>query len=162
MTRDNNRLGMFELTGIPPAPCGVPKIQVSFDLDANGILNVAAKDEGTGRSNQIRITNEKGRLTQSDIDRMVADAEKYKAQDDNQKEKIATRNNLEQSVLQYKQAADNAGDKLSNSEKVVIILKCDEIMTWLDNNGLAEKDELDHQLKELQKACSPIMARIYR
>jgi heat shock protein 1/8 len=162
LTKDNNCLGTFELSGIPPAPRGVPKIEVSFDLDANGILNVTAKDEGTGRSNHIQIKNEKGRLSQAEIDRMVADAEKYKAEDDKQKEKISARNNLESSVFQIKQAVENAGEKLSSEDKEVVNKKCADVLLWLENNSLADKEEVDHQLQELQKICSPIMAKMYQ
>ena len=162
MTKDNNRLGTFELSGIPPAPRGVPKIEVSFDLDANGILNVSAKDEGTGLSNQIRIKNEKGRLSQAEIDRMVADAERYKEEDERQKERIAARNHLESSIFQMKQGAENAGDKLSTGDKEAVNKKCDEVLQWLDNNALADKEEYEHQLQEVQKVCSPIMTKIYQ
>jgi L1 cell adhesion molecule like protein len=89
MTRDNNLLGTFNLTGIPPAPRGVPKIEVTFDLDANGILNVSAKESSTGKSERITIQNDKGRLSKEEIDRMLADAEKYRAEDEKQKEKVS-------------------------------------------------------------------------
>ena len=103
MTKDNNLLGTFNLTGIPPAPRGVPKIEVTFDLDANGILNVSAKDISTGKSERITITNDKGRLSKADIDRMLAEAEKYKAEDEKQKEKITARNQLEGYIFSVKQ-----------------------------------------------------------
>merc|ERR1712072_1656595 len=95
MTKDNNLLGKFHLDGIPAAPRGVPQIEVTFDVDANGILNVSAQDKASGKSNQITITNEKGRLSQNDIDRMVAEAEKYKAEGDAHKEKVEAKNGLE-------------------------------------------------------------------
>ena len=95
MTKDNNRLGKFHLDGIPPAPRGVPQIEVTFDIDANGILNVSAQDKSTGKVNQITITNEKGRLSQADIDRMVSEAEKYAAEDESNKQKIEAKNGLE-------------------------------------------------------------------
>ena len=161
MTRDNNRLGTFELSGIAPAPRGVPKIEVTFELDANGILMVTAEDKATSRTNKITIKNEKGRLSQAEIDRMVSDAEKYKDEDNKQKERIAARNNLESSMYQFKQGAENAGDKLSADDKEAVNKKCSEIQNWLDNNSLAEKEEYDHQLQELQKFCSPIMSKIY-
>ena len=159
MTKDNNSLGRFELSGIPPAPRGVPKIEVTFD---NGILNVTAKDESTGKSNQIQIKNEKGRLSQAEIDKMVADAEKYQEEDKIQRERIAARNGLEQYVFQYKQAANEANsEKLSQADQELVINKCEETMRWLDNNSLAEKEEYDHQLQELHKVCSPIMAKLH-
>merc|ERR1712078_794378 len=102
MTKDNNLLGKFHLDGIPPAPRGVPQIKVCFDVDANGILNVAAEDSGSGKKQSITITNEKGRLSQSDIDRMVAEAEKYKAEDETHKQKIESKNGLENYCYQMK------------------------------------------------------------
>lgn len=105
MTKDNNLLGTFNLTGIPPAPRGVPKIEVTFDLDANGILNVSAKDTSTGKSERITITNDKGRLSKADIDRMLSEAEKYKAEDEKQKEKITARNQLEGYIFSVKQVS---------------------------------------------------------
>ena len=107
MTKDNNLLGRFELTGIPPAPRGVPKIEVSFDIDANGSLTVSAKDRSTGRTNAITITNDTGRLSKADIDRMMADAEKYKKEDEMQREKIAARNRRESYPYSVKQSAEH-------------------------------------------------------
>ncbi len=162
MTKDNNSLGTFELSGIPPAPRGIPKIEVSFDIDANGILHVTAKDESTGKSNNIRIENHKGRLSQADIDRMVNDAKKYKDEDEKQRERIGARNSLEQSVFAYKQAVeDDAEGKISPEDKEKVISKCSEVLKWLDNNTTAEKDEFDFQQQELQKTCSPIMAKMH-
>ncbi len=162
MTKDNNSLGTFELSGIPPAPRGIPKIEVSFDIDANGILHVTAKDESTGKSNDIRIENHKGRLSQADIDRMVNDAQKYKDEDEKQRERIGARNSLEQSVFAYKQAAEDAAEgKISSEDKEKVISKCSEVLKWLDNNSMAEKDEFDYQQQELQKTCSPIMAKMH-
>lgn len=106
MTKDNNLLGTFNLSGIPPAPRGVPKIEVTFDLDANGILNVSAKDSSTGKSERITITNDKGRLSKDDIDRMLSEAEKYKADDDKQREKIIARNQLESYIFSVKQVSN--------------------------------------------------------
>lgn len=162
MTKDNNLLGRFDLTGIPPAPRGVPKIEVTFDIDANGILHVTAKDESTGKSQQIRIQNEKGRLSKEEIDRMVADAECYKEDDDRQRQCVTARNTLESYVFQYKQAATEHGDKLGEADKNAVINKCTDVMTWLDSNSLADKDEYDYQLQELQKVCSPIMAKLHQ
>merc|ERR1712137_840373 len=111
MTKDNNLLGQFDLTGIPPAPRGVPQIEVTFDIDANCILNVSANDKASGKSNQIKITNDKGRLSKEDVERMVADAERFKAEDDKQRERVSAKNQLEQLAFSYKQAAEDAGDK---------------------------------------------------
>ncbi|KAG8293242.1 heat shock protein 70 A1-like [Homalodisca vitripennis] len=161
MTKDNNLLGTFDLTGIPPAPRGVPKIDVTFDLDANGILNVSAKDNSSGKSKNITIQNNKGRLSKEEIDRMVNEAEKYKEEDDKQREKIAARNQLEGYTFNVKQALDEAGERLSEEDKTTVRRECEETLQWLDNNSLAEKDEYEHRLRELQRQCSPIMAKLH-
>lgn len=162
MTKDNNLLGTFNLTGIPPAMRGVPKIEVTFDLNADGILNVSAKDNSTGRSEKITITNDKGRLSKAEIDRMLAEAEKYREDDEKQKEKIAARNQLESYIFGCKQAVEEApAGKLSDSDKQQVKSKCSAAMSWLDANNLAEKEEFDHQLKELQQVCGPIMAKMH-
>lgn len=162
MTKDNNRLGVFNLTGIPPAPRGVPQIEVTFDIDANGILNVSAKDSSTGKSEKITIKNDKGRLSKDEIDRMVNDAEKYKAEDDRQREKIAARNQLEAYLFGVKQAAEEApSEKLSEEDKRAVGEKCREVLNWLDNNQLAEKDEFEYKLKEVQKELQPFMMKMH-
>lgn len=161
MTKDNNLLGRFDLTGIPPAPRGVPKIDVTFDLDANGILNVSAKENSTGRSQNVVIKNDKGRLSQAEIDRMLAEAEKYKEEDERQRERVTARNELETYVFVVKQALDDAGDKLSDQDKENTRRECDEALKWIDNNALAEKDEYEHKLKELQRVCSPVMSKMH-
>merc|ERR1712126_706038 len=107
MTKDNNLLGKFHLDGIPPAPRGVPQIEVTFDIDANGILNVSAQDKSTGKSNQITITNDKGRLSKEEIERMVNDAEKFKADDDKQKDRISAKNGLESYCFNMKTTLDD-------------------------------------------------------
>ena len=161
MTKDNNLLGRFQLTGIPPAPRGVPKIEVTFDIDANSILNVSAKDTSTGKSSNITIKNESGRLSQADIDKMVSEAEKYKDEDDKQRERVTARNQLESYVFNVKQAVEAAADKLSTEDKDSALKACDESLNWLDSNALAEKDEFDDRLKDLQKTTSPIMAKLH-
>ncbi|KAL0861474.1 hypothetical protein ABMA27_009006 [Loxostege sticticalis] len=161
MTKDNNLLGTFNLTGIPPAPRGVPKIDVTFDLDANGILNVSAKENSTGRSEKIVIKNDRGRLSQAEIDRMLADAEKYKEEDERQRERVAARNKLEAYVFGVKQALDEAGDKLSEQDKETGRRECEEALRWLDNNALAECDEYEHRLKEVQRVCQPLMTKMH-
>ncbi|XP_037905048.1 major heat shock 70 kDa protein Ab [Hermetia illucens] len=161
MTKDNNLLGTFDLSGIPPAPRGVPKIEVTFDLDANGILNVSAKDTSTGNAKNITIKNDKGRLSQSEIDRMLAEAERYAEEDERQRERVAARNQLEGYVFSVKQAVEEAGEKLSQSDKDSVLRSCDETVKWLDSNSLADKEEYDHRLKELTKRCSPIMTKLH-
>lgn len=161
MTKDNNLLGTFDLTGIPPAPRGVPKIDVTFDLDANGILNVSAKDASSGRSKNIVIKNDKGRLSKEDIERMIDEADKYKKEDDEQRERIAAKNQLEIYVFGVKQAVEESGNELTDSEKSKATQKCDETIKWLDINNLAEKEEFEDHYKELQRVCTPIMSKLH-
>ena len=163
MVKDNNLLGRFELAGIPPAPRGVPKIEVSFDIDANGIVNVSAKDQSTGKTNAITITNDTGRLSKGEIDRMVADAEKYKKEDEMQREKIAARNSLESYVYSVKQTAEdpNVMNKLNADDLEIVKNKTQEVMAWLDRNSMADKDEYEEKQKDLQQVCSPIMAKLH-
>merc|ERR1712126_572924 len=164
MTKDNNLLGKFELTGIPPAPRGVPQIEVTFDIDANGILNVSAMDKSTGKENKITITNDKGRLSKEDIEKMVNDAEKYKAEDEKQREKIAAKNNLESYCFNMKSTIDDEKlkDKITEAERKSITSKCDEALSWLDSNQLAEKDEFTEKQKEVEAVCNPIIAKLYQ
>ncbi|KAF7403975.1 hypothetical protein HZH68_006769 [Vespula germanica] len=162
MTKDNNLLGRFELSGIAPAPRGVPKIEVIFDMDANGILHVTAKDTATGRSNNIRITNDKGRLSRDEIDRMLAEAERYKQQDKEQRDKVAIRNQLESYVFSVKQAIEDSGSKLTETDKNKVKEICEDTLRWLDNNVLAEVEEYKYKLEELQKQFSPIMTKIHQ
>jgi heat shock protein 1/8 len=161
MTKDNNLLGRFELSGIAPAPRGVPKIDVTFDMDANGILHVTAKDTASGRSNNIRITNDKGRLSREEIDRMLAEAERYREQDIQQREKVSTRNQIESYVFSVKQAVEESGDKLPQTDKNSALKCCEDTIRWLDNNTLAEKEEYKYKLDEVQKQCAPIMAKLH-
>merc|ERR1712122_323488 len=145
MTRDNNLLGKFELTGIPPAPRGVFQIEDNFDIDANGILNVSACEKATGRENKITITNDKGRLSKEEIERMVNDAEKYKAQDEKQKERISAKNGLESYCFNMKTTIEDekVKDKISDDDMKKINDKCDEAIKWLDANQLAEVEEFN-------------------
>uniref|UniRef100_A0A8C7XU78 chymotrypsin n=1 Tax=Oryzias sinensis TaxID=183150 RepID=A0A8C7XU78_9TELE len=164
MTKDNNILGKFELTGIPPAPRGVPQIEVTFDIDANGILNVSAVDKSTGKENKITITNDKGRLSKEDIERMVQEAEQFKAEDESQRDKITAKNSLESLAFNMKSTVDDEKlqDKISSEDKKTIVDKCNEIIAWLDKNQMAEKDEYEHQQKELEKVCNPIISKLYQ
>lgn len=162
MTKDNNLLGTFDLSGIPPAPRGVPKIDVTFDIDANGILNVTAVESGTGRSKNITIKNDKGRLSQREIERMLAEAEQYKEEDEMQRDKVSSRNKLESYVFSLRQAVDDAGGKINDSDKRRVQKECDNCIKWLDSNQMAEKDEYEYRLKELQNICSPIMTKLHR
>jgi len=164
MTKDNNLLGKFELTGIPPAPRGVPQIEVTFDIDANGILNVSAMDKSTGKENKITITNDKGRLSKEDIEKMVNDADKYKAEDEKQREKISAKNNLETYCFQMKATMDEEKIKsaVSETDKKLINDKCDDCIKWLDANQTAEKDEFEDKQKELEQIFNPIISKVYQ
>ncbi|XP_036590158.1 heat shock cognate 71 kDa protein-like [Trichosurus vulpecula] len=162
MTKDNNLLGKFELTGIPPAPRGVPQIEVTFDIGANGILSVSAVDESTGKENKITITSDKGRLSKEDIECMVQEAEKYKAEDEKQRDKVPSENSLESYAFNMKAAVEDEKlqGKIGDEDKQKILDKCNEIISWLDKNQTAEKEESEHQQKGLEKVCNPIIAKL--
>jgi len=164
MTKDNNLLGKFHLDGIPPAPRGVPQIEVTFDIDANGILNVSAQDKSTGKSNQITITNEKGRLSQSEIDRMVQEAEKYRAEDEANKSKIEAKNGLENYCFTMRNTLqeEKLKDKFEGDDKDKIEKAVQETLDWLDKNQLAEKDEFEAKQKEIEGIVNPIMMKVYQ
>ncbi|KAA8542005.1 hypothetical protein F0562_023157 [Nyssa sinensis] len=163
-TKDNNLLGKFELTGIPPAPRGVPQIHVCFDIDANGILNVTAEDKTAGVKNKITITNDKGRLSKEEIEKMVKDAEQYKAEDEEVKKKVEAKNSLENYAYNMKNTVrdEKFAGKLDPAEKQKIEKAIDETIGWLDRNQLAEVDELEDKLKELEGLCNPIIAKMYQ
>merc|ERR1712211_101014 len=164
MTKDNHNLGKFDLTGIPPAPRGVLQIEVTFDIDANGILNVSAADKSTNKGNKITITNDQGRLSKEDIERIVNDAEKFKAEDEKQKERIAAKNGLESYCFNMKSTIEDEKmkDKISEEEKKTINNKCDEALKWLESNQLGEVDEFQDKQKELEMICNPIIFKFYQ
>ncbi|RKP20691.1 heat shock protein 70 [Rozella allomycis CSF55] len=163
-TKDNNLLGKFELSGIPPAPRGVPQIEVSFDVDANGILNVSAVDKSTGKSNKITITNDKGRLSKEDIERMVSDAEKFKNEDEQAAARIQSKNQLEGYAYSLRNSMneDNLKDKFSADDKSTLESKIDETLKWLDEHLDAKKEEFDAKHKELESVANPIMSKLYQ
>merc|ERR1719505_277445 len=163
MTKDNHNLGKFDLTGIPPAPRGVPQIEVTFDIDANGILNVSAADKSTGKQNKITITNDKGRLSKEEIEKMVNDAEKFKADDEKQKERISSKNGLESYCFNMKTTIEDEKmkDKISDDDRKAINDKCDEAIKWLDANQLAEVEEFNEKQKEVEATCNPIITKLY-
>merc|ERR1719381_269876 len=164
MTKDNNLLGKFHLDGIPPAPRGVPQIEVVYDIDANGIMNVSAQDKSTGKSNQITITNEKGRLSQAEIDRMVQEAEKYRAEDETNKAKIEAKNGLENYCFTMRNTLqeEKLKEKFEDGDKEKIEQAVQETLDWLDKNQLAEKDEFEAKQKELEGGVNPIMMKVYQ
>ncbi len=161
LTKDNNLLGNFQLSGIPPAPRGVPQIEVTFDLDASGILNVSAMEKSTGKSNKITITNDSERLSKADIKRMLAEAEKFKEEDEAQMATIEARNKLENYVFSVKNAARDCGDKMSWEDREKLNEEVDRVLKWLESNQLAEREEFEHMLEEVQKSCSPLMAKLH-
>ncbi|KAA8543901.1 hypothetical protein F0562_021922 [Nyssa sinensis] len=163
-TRDNNLLGKFELSGIPPAPRGVPQITVCFDIDANGILNVSAEDKTTGQKNKITITNDKGRLSKEEIEKMVQEAEKYKSEDEEHKKKVEAKNALENYAYNMRNTIkdEKIGSKLNPADKKKIEDAIDEAISWLDSNQLAEADEFEDKMKELESICNPIIAKMYQ
>jgi len=163
-TRDNNLLGKFELSGIPPAPRGVPQVNVVFDIDANGIVNVSAEDKTAGVKNRITITNDKGRLSKDDIEKMVQDAEKYKAEDEEVKKKVDAKNGVENYAYNMKNTIrdDKIAGQLDPSDKQAIEQAVESTIQWLDQNQLAEVEEFEHKQKELEGICNPIIARMYQ
>merc|ERR1711936_397819 len=163
MTKDNHLLGKFDLTGLPPAPRGVPQIEVTFDIDANGILNVSACDKSTGKQNKITITNDKGRLSKEDIERMVSEAEAFKDQDEKQKERITAKNSLESFIFNVKSSLDQdeVKNKLTKEEIETTKTKLESALKWLDSNQLAGKEEFVDKQNELEKITRPLMAKIH-
>lgn len=135
-TRDNNLLGKFHLDGIPPAPRGVPQIEVTFDIDANGILNVHALDKATSKSNQITITNDKGRLSKEDIEKMVQEAERYKGEDEKNRARVEAKNGLESFCYNIKNTMNDEKlkDKIEQADKDTINQKIEETLKWLEAN----------------------------
>ncbi|KAF5347065.1 hypothetical protein D9758_011655 [Tetrapyrgos nigripes] len=161
-TKDNNLLGKFELSGIPPAPRGVPQIDVTFDMDANGILNVSAADKTTGKSNKITITNDKGRLSKEEIDRMVSEAEKYKAEDEAAAARIASKNGLESYAYNLRNPINGElAGKFEASDKAKVEAAVNDTIQWLDNSQEASREEYDGKQKELEGIVNPIMQKLY-
>jgi len=165
MTKDNHILGKFELTGLPPAPRGVPQIEVSFEVDANGILQVSAEDKGTGKAEKITITAEKGRLSEEDIERMVKEAEEFAEEDKKVKDRIDARNGLESYVYNLKNQLDDdekgLADKLSPEDKKELQDSIDESLDWMDENPEADKEDYDEKRKEIENIANPIMRQMY-
>lgn len=163
MTRDNNLLGKFELTGIPPAPRGVPQIEVSFDVDANGILNVNAMDKTTGKSEKITITNDKGRLSKEDIEKMVNDAEKYKEEDEANFKRIEAKNNFESFLYNTESSlTEQIKEKLSDEENEQISTTLENGKSWLDSHQNEDADTYESKLKDSQEIITPIITKLYQ
>jgi len=152
LTKDNHNLGKFDMSGIPPAPKGVPQIEVTFEIDENSIMTVSASDKGTGKKEQITITNDKGRLSKEEIERMIADSEKFAEEDKAIKEKIDARNSFENYIYQMKSSIedkDKLAEKLSDEDKSTIKDAITDSQDWLNANQDAEKDDFEDKLKEL-------------
>nr|ABQ01419.1 heat shock protein 70 [Babesia vogeli] len=164
MTKDNNLLGKFHLTGIAPAPRGVPQIEVTFDIDANGILNVTALDKSTGKSQQVTITNDKGRLSTADIERMVAEAEKFKEEDETRRQCVEAKHQLENYCYSMKSTLgeEKVKEKLDASEVSQAMTVIEDAIKWLETNQTATKDEFEFKLKEVEKVCQPLATKMYQ
>lgn len=165
MTKDNHLLGKFDLTGIPPAPRGVPQIEVTFEIDANGILKVSAEDKGTGNKEKITITNDHNRLSPEDIEKMIKDAETFAAEDKMLKERVDAKNEFESYAYSLKNQIgdkEKLGGKLSDDDKSKIEESVNEAIKWLESNAeSAEVSEIQAKKKELEEATQPIIAKLY-
>lgn len=163
LSHQNVLLGKFELSGFPPLPRGVPKIRIKYSVDENGILNVSATEESTGKTNKIQITNDKGRLTPEEIKRMVEEAKKHEEEDKLARQKIESRNNLDSYVHMLRKSIndDKLKDKISDEDKKTIENKCNEILSWMEKNVHASLEELNDKHKELQQVTEPIMTKLY-
>ncbi|VDN24587.1 unnamed protein product [Cylicostephanus goldi] len=165
MTKDNHQLGKFDLTNIPPAPRGVPQIEVTFEIDVNGILHVTAEDKGTGNKNKITITNDQNRLSPEDIERMINDAEKFAEDDKKVKEQVEARNELESYSYSLKNQIDDnekLGGKLDADDKKTIETAVDETISWLESNREASVEELQERKKDLEGKVQPIIGKLYK
>lgn len=164
LTKDNHLLGTFDLTGIPPAPRGVPQIEVTFEIDVNGILRVTAEDKGTGNKNKITITNDQNRLTPEDIERMVNDAERFADEDKKLKERIDARNELESYAYSLKNQIgdkEKLGGKLSPEDKEAIEKAVEEKIEWMESHQDAELEDFQAKKKELEEVVQPIVSKLY-
>jgi len=162
-TKDNNLLGKFELTGIPMAPRGVPQIEVTFDIDVNGILNVSAVEKSCGKTNKITITNDRSRLSKAEIERMVNEAETFKDEDNKHRERVEAKNHLETLAYSMKNSVTTGElkDKLSSDDQAKVVKACEDTINWLERNQTAEKDEFEDKKTELESVVHPIMSKMY-
>ncbi|KAF8820864.1 hypothetical protein IE077_002727, partial [Cardiosporidium cionae] len=161
-TKNNHLLGKFDLSGIPPAPRGVPQIEVTFELDSNGILFVSAEDKGTGKSEKIQINNDKGRLSKDEIDKMIRDAETYSEQDKDFRARSDAKNNLDQYLHSVKNSVEqNLAAKLEESEKTTILETISEGEKWLLSNDDADTESIQEKQKEIEAICNPIISKVY-
>merc|ERR1712157_393334 len=167
MTKDNHLLGKFELGGIPPAPRGQPQIEVMFEIDSNGILNVGAEDKGTGKSEKITITNDKGRLTEEQIEKMIKEAEQFADEDKKVKERVDAKNAFDGYLHSMRAAVEGSGDnkglseKLDDEEKEQIMDALKDGQSWMDSNPEADAEEVKEKHKEVEGICAPIISKYY-
>jgi len=164
LTKDNNSLGKFNLEGIPPAPRGVPQIEVSFEIDENGIMNVSATDKGTSKNAKITITNNKGRLSKEEIEKLIKEAEKYKDQDELIRKKIEAKNGLESYLVNIRHSLsdEKLKDKIDANDRKTVETKATETQKWLDEHPDAETSEYERKQKEVEDVFNPIMAKVYQ
>jgi heat shock 70kDa protein 1/2/6/8 len=162
MTKSNRLLGQFELSGIPPAPRGTPQIEVSFDVDANGILSISAHDKGTGKQEVLTITSEKGRLSDAEIERMVQEAEEFAEADLLERGKVESKNQLEAYLYNLKSSiTDTLQEKLNDDDKTTLTTTINDALVWLEDNPSATKDEYDTKQKDVEQIANPILKRAY-
>ena len=162
MTKDNNILGKFELMGLPPAPRGIPRVQVTFNVDSNGILSVTAREESTGKSKNIKIKNEKGRLNKAEIDKMITEAEKYREDDEKQKLKVTSRNLLESYLFSVRGALKEYGSKLQEQDLVQLEKLVNDNINWLENNREQDAFDYEDKFKDLQRVILPVMNKLHK
>jgi len=157
-------LGKFELSGIPPAPRGVPQIEVTFDLDANGILNVTAVDKGSGKTKNIQIKNESGRLSKEEIERMLAEAEKYKEEDKKHADRSAAKSSLESYAFSLRSSLsdEKVAGKIDKADKAKLEQLVKSTIDWITENENADKDEYESKKSELEAQAGPIISKIYQ
>jgi L1 cell adhesion molecule like protein len=158
-TKDNNMLGQFNLDGIPPAPKGIPVIEVTFNIDANGILNVSALEKGSGNTQNITITNDKGRLSKEQIEEMIKAAEQFKDEDEKQRKRLEAKNSLENYIYQVRNSMNDVKDKKTITDEVELIVKT--TIEWLDNNMTASQEEFDDKKSEVEALLAPLMSKLY-
>merc|ERR1711939_398985 len=167
MTKDNHLLGKFELGGIPPAPRGQPQIEVTFEIDSNGILNVGAEDKGTGKSEKITITNDKGRLTEEQIEKMIKEAEQFADEDKKVKERVDAKNSFDGYLHSMRSATEGSGEnkglseKMDSDEKEKIMDALKDGQSWIDSNPEADAEEIKEKHKEIEGICAPIVSKYY-
>merc|ERR1712138_72467 len=167
MTKDNHLLGKFELGGIPPAPRGQPQVEVTFEIDSNGILNVGAEDKGTGKSEKITITNDKGRLTEEQIEKMIKEAEQFADEDKKVKERVDAKNSFDGYLHSMRSAVEGSGadkglsEKIGEDEKETVMDAIKDGQSWLDSNPEADAEEIKEKQKEIEGICAPIVSKYY-